>query len=113
MARSRSRISRRRFIGVGAVLGFTLSGCSPADAPRRSTDGLVAWPADDLWPEAFLQAPAVVQDVYRYAVANRDTLQWMPCFCGCGAGGHTSNYDCYVREARDDGSVALHGMSFG
>lgn len=51
--------------------------------------------------------------MYRYAVANRNVLQYMPCFCGCGAGGHTSNYDCYVDAVLPDGRVRLDTMSFG
>jgi hypothetical protein len=113
MSYARSRVSRRRLIGVGAVAGFVLSGCSTSRTPQRSTEGLVAWPADDLWPDRFVNAPPEVQEAYRYAVGNYDVLQWMPCFCGCGAGGHRSNFDCYVREVRKDGSVALDGMSFG
>ena len=49
----------------------------------------------------------------RYAVANHDTLQYMPCFCGCVNGGHASNFDCYVREVYPDGRVRLDTMSFG
>jgi hypothetical protein len=113
MAYAHSHVSRRRLIGVGAVLGVALAGCSSANAPQRSTEGLVAWPADDLWPEQFNRSSSDVQEAYRYAVGNEDVLQWMPCFCGCGAGGHRSNFDCYVREVRDDGSVALDAMSFG
>ena len=107
-------LSRRRLLGAGVLMGsVALTGCSTASSPRRSTDGWVAWPADDLWPDGFGQAPAEVQEAYRYAVVNRDALQWMPCFCGCGADGHRSNFDCYVRELRDDGSVVLDSMSFG
>ena len=113
MAYARSHVSRRRLIGVGAVLGAALAGCSTAKAPTPSTDAWVAWPADDVWPDRFATAPAEVQEAYRYAVANHDALQWMPCFCGCVAGGHRSNFDCYVREVRDDGSVLLDPMSFG
>lgn len=113
MSIARSHVSRRRLIGSGAAMAFVLAGCSTAKSPRRSTEGLVAWPAEDLWPERFIQASAEVQEAYRYAVGNHDVLQWMPCFCGCGAGGHRSNFDCYVREVRQDGSVALDSMSFG
>jgi hypothetical protein len=108
-----SHLSRRRLIGVGAFVGVALAGCSTSSTPRRSTEGLVAWPAADVWPERFQRAPAEVQEAYRYAVGNSAVLQYMPCFCGCGAGGHRSNFDCYVREVRDDGSVALDSMSFG
>jgi hypothetical protein len=51
--------------------------------------------------------------MYRYAVANEAILKWFPCYCGCVAQGHRSNYDCYVREALPDGRVRLDTMSFG
>ena len=37
--------------------------------------------------------------MYRYAVVNRETLRYMPCFCGCVNAGHGSNFDCYVRRS--------------
>ncbi len=91
--------------------GDALVGCS---GQGGSTGGeLVAWPAKDRWPDRVRRAPAEVREAYRYAVANPDVLQWMLCFCGCGAQGHRSNLDCYVRERRADGSVLLDPMSFG
>lgn len=107
-------ISRRRLLGSGMVICTgVLTGCSASGDPRKSTEGLVAWPADNLWPNEVIEAPAEIRDAYRYAVANEDVLQWMPCFCGCVTGGHRHNFDCYVREVRGDGSVALDAMSFG
>ena len=56
---------------------------------------------------AFVQeAPTNVQEAYRFAVANPDLLQQMPCYCGCGSVGHISNIDCYVKSFNADGSVA-------
>lgn len=51
--------------------------------------------------------------MYRYAAANRQTLQYIPCFCGCVEGGHRDNFDCYVREVFPDGRIRLDVMSFG
>jgi len=114
MPTPRFSLSRRGFIGAGLILGSpTLAGYSPLGDPRKSTEGLVAWPANDLWPDRFNEEPDEVQEAYRYAVANEEVLQWMPCFCGCVTGGHRHNFDCYVREVRADGSVALDAMSFG
>jgi hypothetical protein len=74
---------------------------------------LYANPAKNEWPSEFLQLPAETQAMYRYAAVNRDTLQYMPCFCGCVAGGHQNNFDCYVREVLTDGRIRLDTMSFG
>ncbi|GIW04010.1 MAG: hypothetical protein KatS3mg059_0630 [Thermomicrobiales bacterium] len=112
-AQSLRKMTRRRL--VGAALGVpivALAGCGTTRTPSTD-DLLLAWPAKDRWPAVLNQAPAEVQEAYRFAVAHPDVLRSMPCFCGCGAQGHTSNYDCYVREVRADGSVLLDPMSFG
>ena len=48
-----------------------------------------------------------IRDLYRYAVEHADELQYIPCFCGCGRYGHTSNRDCYVKALHGDGTVTF------
>jgi hypothetical protein len=63
-------------------------------------------------PAAVRRAPSKVQEAYRFAIANRDTLSWFPCFCGCEEeAGHTSNADCYIKEVKSDGSIVFDPMS--
>ena len=108
------RLTRRHLAQAAlAAAGLTLAGCSSRVGQSSVDDPLLAWPAEDRWPEIFHQAAPGVQETYRFAVANQDLLQWMPCFCGCGEQGHASNADCYVQEVRNDGSVLLDAMSFG
>jgi hypothetical protein len=105
-------LSRRRFLSLSA--GALMAACAPAST--RSGDALVplyANPAKNEWPAEFLQLPAEIQSMYRYAVANEAVLKWFPCYCGCVEGGHISNFDCYVREVLPDGRVRLDTMSFG
>lgn len=112
--RPRGRLTRRRLLRTTLMFtGPLLVGCSRQPASSDPNLDLIAWPAEDRWPDAFHQMPEIVQDSYRFAVANRAVLQYMPCFCGCRDVGHTSNFDCYVAEARHDGSVILDPMSFG
>jgi hypothetical protein len=59
---------------------------------------------ESVLPEDILRASVDVREAYRFAIANRDTLRYIPCFCGCGADGHTSNASCYVK----DGSPTVH-----
>jgi hypothetical protein len=40
--------------------------------------------------------------LYRFAKAERDVLQWMPCACGCARFGHTSNRSCYIKSESGD-----------
>ena len=115
--RAPRRLTRRHALqaALGAS-GLALVGCSSGIGPigqSSADDALLAWPAEDRWPEQFSKTSARIQETYRFAVANQDLLQWMPCFCGCGEWGHTSNASCYVQHVRDDGSVLLDPMSYG
>lgn len=78
------------------LLAVSLSGCAPggaaAEADLAPLDGM---------PHAVLQAPAAVQQAYRFAAARPDLLESVPCYCGCDAIGHASNYACFFS---DDGA---------
>ncbi|WP_239615352.1 PCYCGC domain-containing protein [Cohnella mopanensis] len=59
---------------------------------------------------------AAVQVAYQVAATLSDTLQWIPCYCGCGdSAGHKSNLNCFINEIREDGSVEWddHGTRCG
>ena len=105
-------LKRRRFLiiaGSAAAMACAPGALRPGDALRQ----LYARPAQNEWPSEFSELPSETQAMYRYAVANRDTLQYIPCFCGCVDAGHASNFDCYVREVYPDGRTRLDTMSFG
>lgn len=75
-------------------------------------------PAYALAPESVLpadirQAVPDVRAAYRFAVANRDVLRYIPCYCGCGAEGHTSNASCYVKDDSPPGQPVFDRMSLG
>ena len=104
--------SRRRFItAVGATVAA--AACAPASRPGDALVPLYANPGRDEWPAEFAQLSSETQALYRYAAANHDTLQYIPCFCGCVNAGHGSNFDCYVRAVYPDGRIRLDTMSFG
>ncbi len=63
-------------------------------------------------PESVQQAPVSVQEAYQFAVANPDVTSQIPCYCGCGAMGHTSNYACFVADDRDEG-IAFDDHALG
>lgn len=110
----RRKLTRRHALqGALATSGLALVGCSSGVGQSSVHDSLLAWPAEDRWPELFHKTSVRTQETYRFAVANQDLLQWMPCFCGCGDMGHTSNASCFVQEVKGDGSVLLDSMSFG
>jgi hypothetical protein len=37
----------------------------------------------------------------------------IPCYCGCGNIGHTSNYDCYVSDVDDAGNITFDNHALG
>jgi hypothetical protein len=116
-----TRQTRRQFlkhttIGLGvAVVGGSLAWwvAAPADPPQRRTpsgDLLETIPPGEL-PSFARKGGSKVETVYRYAAANGDSLQYIPCFCGCGNIGHRHNADCYVAERFPDGRITYtsHG----
>jgi len=59
----------------------------------------------DRMPVEVKNAPAIVQQAYQFNVANPDVMTQIPCYCGCGSMGHTSNFSCYVSGVEADGKV--------
>ena len=109
--------AKRRRRGVVIVLStvaaFALAGASFWAAGGGSASHAYAMAPESVLPPQVRQAPPRVREAYRFAVANRDTLRWFPCFCGCGHDGHSSNADCYVKDIGRDGSVVFDYMSLG
>ncbi len=64
-------------------------------------------------PAEIQKAPTKVQQAYQFAVANPDALKNVPCFCGCGKVGHTSNYSCYVKEAKSTSEIVFDQHALG
>jgi hypothetical protein len=114
-------IARRRFLTqLTGALSVTATGgpltwwaSASAQPPQRKTpsgDLLETVPRGEL-PSFARQGEPTVEAVYRYAVAHGETLQYIPCVCGCSAIGHRHNADCYVAEWHPDGAVTFtnHG----
>ncbi len=98
---------RLNLLWLVAVLLPTLTAC--ATTPSRE---LKLAPAS-LLPDSIQRAPARVREAYQFAIANPDALKNVPCYCGCGAVGHTSNYACYVKEAKPDGTFVFDEHALG
>ena len=39
---------------------------------------------ESILPADIRKAPVEVREAYRFAIANRDTLRYIPCYCDCG-----------------------------
>jgi len=85
-----------------AILLVTLvvAACGTAAPAQKEPPGarLNMAPASAL-PAELRQAPASVQEAYRFALANREPLSKIPCYCGCGSVGHMDNWMCYLQPA--------------
>ncbi len=88
-----------------------LAGCSSPGTMSGGTDLKMAPIAD--MPASVQQAPVSVREAYQFAAANPDAVKNVPCFCGCGAVGHTSNYSCYVKEVKATGEVVFDQHALG
>ncbi len=64
-------------------------------------------------PQEMQNAPTQVREAYQFAVANPDLMKKIPCYCGCGAVGHTSNYSCYVKDVDSNGKVTFDQHALG
>ncbi|MGE5250257.1 MAG: PCYCGC motif-containing (lipo)protein [Bacteroidota bacterium] len=89
------------------VAATALPGCA-----RQAARDTQAFPRENLPPQV-QAAPAVVQETYQFAASSPDLMQAIPCYCGCGSIGHTSNYSCYVAGQNQDGSLRFDDHALG
>ncbi|MBI2407580.1 MAG: hypothetical protein HYV19_04690 [Gemmatimonadetes bacterium] len=64
-------------------------------------------------PPAVRRSAAVTQQAYQFAVANPEIVKEIPCYCGCGGMGHTSNYSCYVQGVSSSGAITFDTHALG
>jgi len=91
------------------LASLSVTGCSESDTGNEMLN--MSSLAD--LPEDVRSAPATVQQAYQFAIANPEVLSQIPCYCGCGAMGHTSNYACYVAGESEDGSLVIDNHALG
>lgn len=91
--------------------GVLMAGCGGGASGTEIKLAPLA-PLSQLPPE-IARAPAQVREAYQFAIANQDYLANFPCYCGCGAIGHMSNVDCYIREVRSDGTIVFDDHALG
>jgi len=102
------------FIFVLSLAGGLLTGCgSTAASTATATDHDLKMAPMSMMPDDVKSAPPVTQQAYQFAVANPDVMQHIPCYCGCGSMGHTSNYSCYVESVDAKGAVKFDGHALG
>lgn len=95
---------------IGAIALSGLSACAPQS---ESSDIHLNMTSMDMLPAEVQSAPVTVRESYQFASANPDLMQNIPCYCGCGNVGHTSNYSCYVEGQDDKGNLRWDSHALG
>lgn len=96
------------------LLPALLSGCGAGKTGAAGGDTSAALkmaPLSDM-PEDVRKSSASVQQAYQFNVANPEIMKEIPCYCGCGGMGHTSNYQCYVKDDTG-GQITFDGHALG
>ena len=93
------------------VLSGVLTACG-GNSASASVAGLAMVSIAGM-PDNVKSAPTTVQQAYQFAAANPDVMKQIPCYCGCGSIGHTSNYSCYVQSVDDKGTVTYDTHALG
>ena len=97
------------FLLIGlALVSTAISACSTSSSEVH----LAMSPLDQM-PTDVQSAPVAVQEAYQFNTANPDIMQDIPCYCGCGDIGHTSNYDCYVSDVGASGKITFDNHALG
>jgi hypothetical protein len=102
-------MNRRDFLTIGLIAAATVI----VDGRRAfaASEHKYKLAPENLLPKDIRSAPAEVREAYRFAITNRDTLRYIPCYCGCGAEGHTSNASCYIKDSSTSSKLIFDRMS--
>jgi hypothetical protein len=102
-------MKRRNFLANGLTIAaaMMLAGCRSFEAAEHR----FKLAPESILPADIAKAPGEVREAYRFAILNRDTLRYIPCYCGCGADGHTSNASCYFKDSSTPANPVFDRMS--
>jgi hypothetical protein len=102
-------MNRRDFLAKGLIAAgsVALAGCRGFGVAEHRYQ----LAPESVLPADIAKAPAEVREAYRFAIANRQTLRYIPCYCGCGSEGHTSNASCYIKDSSTPAKLEFDRMS--
>lgn len=102
-------MNRRDLLTIGLIAAATvIVDRRPAFAASEHKYKLAP---ENLLPEDIRSAPEEVREAYRFAIANNDILRYIPCYCGCGSEGHTSDASCYFKDTSMPSNLIFAKMS--
>lgn len=106
--RRRREFLRRAGRAIAAITGGLLLKADPVAAGPVTTDRYgdqnQTLPRKEL-PEFAKSRGPNVSGNYRYAAEQGKSLEYIPCYCGCGGIDHRNNRDCYIKSENRDGTV--------
>lgn len=101
----------RRTLFFSLLIGLIALASLPACSTQQKTD--LHMMSMSQMPAEVQAASVTVQEAYQFAAANPDVMKDIPCYCGCGNIGHTSNYSCYVSHVDDKGKITFDNHALG
>jgi hypothetical protein len=110
---SPSKAQKIRFACLLVISIFALVLAACGGSSKASTSRNLKMASIDEMPAEVKAAAQVVRESYQFAAANPDVMTHIPCYCGCGAMGHTSNYACYVSGQGPDGKLEYDTHALG
>lgn len=103
------KIQRLTLLTVILAVVLLSAACQPDEHGSSGPDA-----ADmQAMPQEIQDAPASVRQAYLFNVAHPDLMKQIPCYCGCGTMGHTSNYACYVQDVDANSAVTYDTHALG
>ena len=109
----RKALSPWLILGIGAlVIALLVGGVYAINRPAsRMSHGEMHLPEGVQQPVWMDTAPASLKELYAFAYAHQEELQYIPCWCGC-APGHVDNYTCYWKRD-EQGALAYEEHAYG
>jgi len=102
----------RKLIFLSIIVVLITTAISACSTSKSSDVHLYMMPMDQM-PAEVQSAPVAVQEAYQFASINPEVMKDIPCYCGCGNIGHTSNYDCYVSDVDTQGNIQFDNHALG
>jgi|SRR5215470_4168808 len=113
MDKSSKLVGRRAFLVTGSLIIGTVALSRLSGRRVFAAGHRYKLAPESMLPADIHKAPLEVREAYRFAIANRDTLRYIPCYCGCGEQGHTSNASCYFQDNSTPEKPVFDRMSLG
>ncbi|MEH7342255.1 PCYCGC motif-containing (lipo)protein [Priestia megaterium] len=91
------------------IVSIVSTACSSSNTSEETA-------SNEVLPEFLKDKPEEVQTIYANAAQNKELLENIRYYCGCGEStGDKNNYDCFIHENKRDGKVVWddHGTKCG